>query len=579
MAVVLISALALFVLLQKASDQGGRFSALVRFAGFMGSVSALVTANRLFAREYSGKTQLFLEVLPITRARVLATKWLTGAGFVGGLIALAWFITLTFMRQVEVITRGDAFRALLAVQAFTLAVWSFSAMAGMLGRYRYVAWMTLFFFYVYLQQLASVPPTEAPVLRLLGDASAMARTPVSPRALLEVAAVILGSIIATAVLGLRGSGSMASALAQRMTGRERAFVIAASLMSLFVTSRLKEERELPAFELEKATRSSSSRGVVGVMTTDDVSEEAARALGEPVSGDVDSLANALALEKVPPIFILPQRGLMPTVIQRAELEGTNGIVVRGGPDVDVAVLRARVIHELLKDSTDFRGLKEDRHALLDGFSVWWTVRKEPALRARWWRWAAASRVALSESSVTRWNETTEQLGDCISSALAFAMVDTLAETAGEERTIAIARALFSKENSNVVSVLFEKRPAALLREAGTDWPTLTARTEARRRAIKDEQTPATAQLVVLDGGDGPEVVARVTGVPRWQVLYGSLGPWSRSQENLRRLDARGSEARLPLTLARGERLLAVVEHDDPALGCPVRLEARRLEAP
>ncbi len=577
-AVVVCCAAGLFALLQKAGDQGGRFSALVRFVGFLGSVSAMVTANRLFAREYGGKTQLFLEVLPITRARVLATKWAIGAAFLGGLVTLAWVSTLVFMRRTEVITTSDALRALLATSAFTLALWSWSAMAGMLGRYRYVAWLVLLFFTIYLEQLASVPLRDAPVLRLLSEASAMARAPVSPRALLEVAVLVAGCGFVTAVLGLRGSGSMAAALAARMTARERAFVVAAVMVSIFVSVRLKEERELPAFELEEATRSTSTRGVVGVMTTVDVGEEAARALGEAVAGDVDSLATTLQLEKVPPVFILPQHGLMPTVIQRADLADSDGIVLRGAPDVEVAVLRARVMHELLKDLTESRALKEDRHALLDGFSVWWTARQDPVLRARWWRWAAASRVPLSEASVLRWFETSEQLGECIATALAFALVDTLAQTVGEERTVAMARALFSRPRSGLAAVLFEARPVALLREAGTDWGSLTAKAEARRREVEPGQTLATAKLALRAGEGGSQVVAQVTGASRWRVLYGNLGPWARGQDNLRRLDARGEQATLPLTLSRGERLLAVVEHDDPALGCPVRLEAVRLEA-
>ena len=114
-AVVAFEALTLAIQLSTAGDAGGRFAALVRFAAVL-SLSALVASNRLFAREYGGKTQLFLEILPITRARVLITKWLVGATFQCGLMFTAWLVTLQFMRRTEVITWSDALRALLAVE-------------------------------------------------------------------------------------------------------------------------------------------------------------------------------------------------------------------------------------------------------------------------------------------------------------------------------------------------------------------------------------------------------------------------------------------------------------------------------
>lgn len=584
-AVVAFAALSLLGQLVNASDQGGRFSALVRFTGAIATLASLVTANRLFAREYAGKTQLFLEVLPISRARVMATKWLAGAAFQCGLVGTAWLVTLQYMRRTEVITLDDGLRALLAVEAFTLAIWSFSAMAGLLGRYRYVAWLGLGLFYSYLSEAASLAAAESPLLRLLSEASAMARTPVPSRALVEAGVVILGSVLITAVLGLTGSGAMAAALARRMTSRERVFVIAAALVAIVVGDRLKKERELPPFELASATRSTSSRGVVGVMTTQDVDEATARALGQTVSGDVDSLSEALGLQKRLPVFILPQRGLDRTLTQRAELSGANGIVVRAAPDVEPAVLRSRVLHELLTDETDFRARKEDRHALLDGLALWWTLQDDPALRERWWARAAVSSVPLSPSSVLRWDETSERLGECLTNAVAFCLVDTLVATVGRERTLVLAGQLFSTPPQGVRAMLFEQSPTALLRAAGTDWEALTTEAERRRLAFREahrdelaERPKTTAQLQLRDTGEGEVVAVEVTGVERWRVLFGRLGPWSRGQANLQRLDVRGSQARLPLTLARGDLLLAAVEYEDAVLGCPVRLEAQRLES-
>lgn len=577
-AVVLFAGLGLAGQLFTAADQGGRFAALVRFTGVMGTLSAMVTANRLFAREYSGKTQLFLEVLPITRARVMATKWLAGAAFQLGLVGVAWLITLQYMRRSEVITLEDAARALLACETFVLGVWSFAAMAGLLGRYRYVAWVSLATFFFALEGVWKVKPADAPLSRLLGEATAMARTPIPSSALLEVAFLIAGTLLAAVLLCLSGSGSIAATLARRMTARERVFLIAAGVVVLFLGERLREERELPPFDLAKAMRASSEGTVVGVMTTDDVDDERARELGERIVADVKTLDEALTLERRLPVFILPQRGLDPTLTQRADLEGTEGVVVRAAPDVELAFLRSRVLHDLLTEESEYRAWKDDRHVLLDGFAAWWSAQDEAPVRERWWKRAAASRMPISRQSATRWEETSEQLGECVGTATAFVLVDTLVELVGRERAIHLAGRLFSRPRPGILAVMFEASPAALLREAGTDWDSLTAEAERRRlehRARFEARPERQARIELQDGG---VVQVRVSGAERWNVFFTKLGPWSREQDNVRRIDARSELLRLPVTLGPGDRLFAAVDVDDPDLACPVRLEAQRLEA-
>jgi hypothetical protein len=584
-AVLLFDALSLLGQLATASDQGGRFVALVHFTGVLGTLSALVAAERLFAREYGGQTQLFLEVLPVSRARVLATKWALGAGLLLGLHTAAWAGTLGFMRRTEVISDVDAARALLPVSAFALAVWSFSAMAGLLGRYRWVAWMAVALFYVLVGDVASVPFREAPLLRLLDESIAMARTPLQPRALGEAALVVALCVLATAALGLGGSGALAAALAGRMTSRERVFIIAAVIVVATVTTKLKRERELPPFELARAVHSTSTRNVVGVMTTEDLDAGQARELAETVARDVASLADALGLEARPPVFVLPQRGLDPTETQRATLVGAQGIVVRAAPDAEPGVLRARVLHELLGDASRTRALKEDRHVLLDGLAMWWVARDDPALRERWWYRAAAADLPLAPPVVTRWEETSEHLGTCLANALAFGLVDTLMAELGRDRSLALGARLFSPP-SGQLAWLREPSPRALLESAGTGWEALTTAAEARRQEVRRaspdgpwRDPPAGAEVAFQRTPEGDVVAVHVSDVERWRVLYGRLGPWSRSQLGLARLDVRGRDATLPLTLARGDRLLGVVEHDDARLGCPVRLAVRRLEVP
>jgi len=99
-----------------------------------------VLANRLLVREYTGSTQFFLETLPIGRARAFATKWMLGGACMLLAASLGWLATLWFIRRTEVLATSDAVGPLLCAVTFCVTVWSFAALAAMLGRYRYIAW-------------------------------------------------------------------------------------------------------------------------------------------------------------------------------------------------------------------------------------------------------------------------------------------------------------------------------------------------------------------------------------------------------------------------------------------------------
>ena len=95
-ATAVIGLVALFTILGVAEDAGGRFVGLARFLLTLGPLIALVLANRLLVREYTGRTQFFLETLPIGRARVFATKWLLGCGL---MLLTAWFAWAVALRS------------------------------------------------------------------------------------------------------------------------------------------------------------------------------------------------------------------------------------------------------------------------------------------------------------------------------------------------------------------------------------------------------------------------------------------------------------------------------------------------
>ena len=585
-AMLILGAIALYGLLLQGDEQGGRFIALTRFTMLFGVLLALVVANRLLVREYAGRTQLFLETLPIARARVFATKWLTGCALLLLIACGAWLASLQWIRRTEVLSWSDATGPLLAVLAFSLAIWSFAAMAAMLGRYRYVAWIALAVTMLGANVIAGTTLMDFPLLRLLGSHVAMARALPDLLAFVQAGAVVVLCTSGAVALALSGSGAMASALSQRMTARERVFVIVALLAALTLLSTLQPKPVRPPFEIASGERVQGKYADVGVLPTADVSAADAQALAATLAQDVDSLIEALHLDARASVFILPQQGLDRSAMQRAALGGEDGIVLKVAPNAPRDAVRALTLHSLLGDATLGRGLKEDRHVLLDGLAAYWALRNDPAAREVWWLRAAAHEPALDAAALTQWSVTSERVGECLSQAIAFDVFAALVEHSGLQSSLALMQRLLAIPPDNF-RVLFEPSPSALLAELQLDWERLAALAEHARQRARERHAAALARRPEVEStvrwrraaSTGTTIEAALTGVDRYAVFYTPLDPWTADVGDMSRLDVRGAEAVLPISPQAGARYLTAIEIDDPVLDCPVRVLAERIELP
>jgi hypothetical protein len=583
-ATAVIGALALYAMLRVAADQGGRFVGLARFLLTIGPLLALVLANRLLVREYTGRTQLFLETLPIARGQAFATKWLFGCALMLLAAWSAWRITLQFALRTEVLAPGDALGPLWCAAVFCLTVWSFATLAGMLGRYRYLAWGALAAAMLLATDVGGIPFFDLPVIRLLSQDMQMAAALPETSAFVYALAIAAASATGAAALALIGSGAMASTLAQRMTARERVFAFVALIAVGTLNLTLQPKPVQPPFEITDGERFEGRWTRVGVMSTTAFPVESARNLARAIADDADALIEALDLSVQPPVFVLPQQGLDRHVMQRASLSAADGIVLKVAPNAPLGNVRMLVLHSLLVDATLHRGLKEDRHALLDGLSVYWAIRDDERARERWWLRAAAIAEPLPPDYLTAWARTSERFGECQSLALAFSVFDTLVERLGRGAAFEPMKAIFSMPDDDV-RVLLERNPAAVLAEAGVDWSWLATASAAARERARERHAAALARRPALDAavdwrstaGQGIEIETVVSGVPRYAAYYSELLPWTADVGEMPRLDVLGATAVLPLSVSRDTRVLAVIEVDDEVLDCPVRVLAERLE--
>jgi len=578
-----IGALALFAMLGVAENSGGRFVGLTRFLLTIGPLVAFVLANRLLVREYTGRTQFFLETLPIGRVRVFATKWLLGCALMLLTALVAWRVALGYVRRTEVLETADAIGVLGCTAAFAVTIWSFAALAGMLGRYRYLAWAAVIIAALLAMNVAGIPLFDLPVVRLLGQGVQMATALPETSAFVEAAVVAVLSAAGAAVLALVGSGAMASTLAQRMTARERAFALVALIAVGTISTTLEPKPVQPPFEITRGERYQGRWTRVGVLPAGTLDADSARGLARAIADDSDELIDALDLSAHPPVFVLAQQGMDRHVMQRAALSAEDGIVLKVAPNAPMENVRMLVAHSLVADATIDRGMKDDRHVLLDGLASYWPLRDDEAGRERWWLRAAAIAEPLPPDYLTEWARTSERFGECQSLALAFSVFDTLVQRLGRDATMESMKGLF-REPKDDVRVLFERRPAATLAASGVDFAELASAASAAREEARERHAAELARRPVLDAtvdwrstpGRGIEIETTVSGASRYVAYYRLLLPWTTDAGDMPRLDVLGSSAVLPLSPSRNDRVLAVIEVDDEVLDCPVRLLAERL---
>jgi hypothetical protein len=340
----------------------------------------------------------------------------------------------------------------------------------------------------------------------------------------------------------------------------------------------------PPFEITRGERFEGRWTRVGVLPSGTLDADSARNLARAIADDSDALIDALELAVHPPVFVLAQQGMDRHVMQRAALSTADGIVLKVAPNAPTENVRMLVAHSLVADATLGRGMKDDRHVLLDGLATYWPLRDDEAGRERWWLRAAAVPEPLPADYLTEWARTSERFGECQSLALAFSVFDSLVERLGRDATLTAMRALF-REPRDDLRVLFERRPAATLAPAGVDFASLASAASAARGRARERHAEALARRPVLDAsvdwrstpGRGIEIEATVSGASRFAAYYRVLSPWTTDAGDLPRLDVLGSSAVLPLSPSRNERVLAVIEVDDEILDCPVRVLAERLQ--
>jgi hypothetical protein len=597
------SAIGLAGLLYSARDEGSPLVAFRRLIFLLGALSVLTLANRLVVREYTGRTQLFLETLPVSRAQVVAVKWLTGAVLLAIPMAAGFAVTLHVAFAQVVLT--SRFIQLIAVRGgtFLLFAYSLAFFIALTGRYRYVLWGALILGAYSIDAYAQFPLEQWSPIALVSKSMVFERLelPIADLMITWLITVIL--IVATFVLSLASEGSLVLALSQRMSPRERVVVTVAVISLGSLLAQLDARKPKPAFTLRDAVTGGVGASQVAVARTGKGANRTAKLLADKMSSDMRELQTYLSLGAGPGMFVLPDASIDSDVFLRATLPSSDGVVVRGAigaEHFDQEEFRAYAVEQALEWYTHDRAQQEDRRWLLDGFTQWWIARASSTRQDQLTQRAAlAARMLHFESTnldaqLRHWLVVREQLGDCLSDALAWRAVALLVQELGPDRFRQLTTALFGRHLPD------DARAAFLESSFNNAWrhadaPAFPAFADALRAALQADQARVAAipdaivqEPVIFQAaamrGSAFEVHYRLGAInaasPPFAVRYAEIGPWQPEldRESLARVDATRSGV-LPRSFQSGAILFTAIELRDPHLSCTLRLGARRWELP
>lgn len=586
-------------------------------------LASMALGHRLIVVEWHGRTQLFLEALPIRRWELVAVKYTLGLGL---LLAAAWggigWAALLASSSEPI---GARFLGIMGARtgAYTWCVWSFLFGMGFTGRYRIPIYLGIGLGLLALSQVTELELQHFGPFELVSSATFTGeRTTLPTGALTTTAAVAAGWTVAAFALATVREGSVAEVFSRPMSQKEKSVIGALFVVGLVATVELDQRKQKAPYAFtDDAVLRSDAQPIEVLYLTLDAVVDAERLLGE-LEADRAALAALLPRATLPVVRVALGETLDDRTFETARLSGADGVLVRAnfrrppdaGPDA-LRPLRARLVRETLARATHSRALFEPRRWLHDGFSRWLVERHAPPGSASPLGDPAGSRVLLlalwaSEGDpvtvehLARWDLRRERLGEHAAEAVAYSGLLALEDLAGRQAVLDLARAEWDRPvHRDLREVLWTRAhplPDLIERAAGVSLADLVAAWNARLdvarndpavRAALDALPAGSGALRVERGADGLPAVAyelEFARPPRpgtlVSLVHCELEPFDReleqhevTREEHAWPDGRRHGWRLEGRYGAGSRAFLALEVELEALGVPGRLAAIREE--
>jgi hypothetical protein len=404
-------------------------------------VAAMVLSHAVVARELSGKTQLFLESLPVRRSTLFLAKLTL---VMGGTIAVG----LACVSGLLVNDNPAGLAAVVVVRAAAYGACAGAAffLVGFLGRYRIPLALLFGIGLGLLVQGKAIEMSRAAPFGLVDENFVLERFHV-PWVMLAQAALIVAVCIAAAIaLASAREGDVAARLAEKMSQREKMFVACALLTLLVAATTLDKKQDKPPYELAQAAVVAGGGADVAVGTGDAPGTSDDKALAAFLH-DAVSTAHAITLLRLPRVVVVASAELPRGVVESGSFDKADGVLFRIHPgDGNDPIVRDRLVNDAVATAvaraTHWRDAKEDRRFLLEGFGLYVSHRAQIAagaghgdngddellLRAQ-----VAFPEGPSDDVIERWYSSYERAGDDGAAAFSYEELRVLVELAGRER--------------------------------------------------------------------------------------------------------------------------------------------------
>jgi hypothetical protein len=512
--------------------------------------AAVVLSHRMVVAEYYGRTQRFLEALPLHRSHEALVKAALGLGIMSAWALAALAATAALALRHESLERAFVGILTTRLAGFVFACWGLAFLFSMFGRLRLPLLLGAGLVLILLNQRSELSLGNWGPLALVHPSTFPVERHVLPRAALLWSCAIgaVGFALGIALVRLR-EGSIIESLARPLALREKAALLLVVTGALIVMSVADKRKLTPMPPLQEQEQQVLRRGDLEIVYLD----EALRAPAERLAAALAPLQAALA-------DILPAPHLRLRVVhgndvtpERPQLVSTHarqGLIMRvnlttfagpASPAGHAARAVAEVLHGLVFAAAGPRVYTEPKHWLLDGFTLYLATRglpgtphppddpSAPDLTL------AAALVAAHSSGFSLPNRAdlaayfplAERLGELPAAALAASGWVLLEQQAGAARVWALARAAFARAGTNDIRDFIAERrwpmPRLFFEATGIAWDDFLGRWRGwlQERARVPAMAERLARLpratiaiaAAAEGVDAVTVRGRFTALP------------------------------------------------------------------
>jgi hypothetical protein len=591
--------------------------------------AAVVLGHHLVVTEYYGRTQRFLEALPLRRSAEALVK----ASF--GLVVVAFWALGAFVATAALALAHEPLEARFIliltarIAGFAFATWGCVFLFSVFGRLRLPLLLGIAIVLGLIAQTTEISLGNWGPLALVHPSTFPVERSVFPRAAL-LAALALGAAsfaLALALVRVR-EGSIIESLARPLALREKAALFVVVAGGLVVLSVAEKRKLVPMPAVQKDEQQVLHAGSLEIAYLDDALRGPAQRLAASLTPLLDAVAQVLPPPR-PRLRVVEGSDVPPERPQVASVHARQGVVVRANlsvfaPPVAPAGHAARAVADLLHAvifvGSGRRVFSEPRHWLLDGFTLYLATRGLPGaphadpdpMRDLALDGAVTAAYASGFSQPTArdlaaYFVMAEQLGEFPAAALAASGWIYLEEI-HPERIWPLARAAFLRRGTDDLRDLIDERLTPMPRlwqdATGTSWEEFLTgwRAWLQERATRPALAARLARLpratiaidVAAQGADAVSVRGHLANSPAG-IACAALHrrePWFDTGPQPELLD----EDRLPLTRDRdgtghdftralegdydsGERVFVAVDCSSAQAPFGVRLFSGRVTVP